>query len=61
MDSNGQLSWSVGASVGSQYSISGTRYSEYFVWDELPGDRKHHYGARLPRKLVLRRFDLFGR
>ena len=60
--SDGQLSWTIDAPpVGVQYSISGTRYSEYFVWDELPGDRKHHYGARLPRKLVARRFDLFGR
>jgi hypothetical protein len=62
VDNNGQLSWAAGAPpVGTQYSISGTRYSEYFVWDEMPGDRKHHYGARLPRKLVARRFDLFGR
>jgi hypothetical protein len=62
VDSNGQLSWASGSpSAGIQYSISGTRYSEHFVWDELPSDRKHHYGARLPRKLVVRRFDLFGR
>ena len=59
---NGQLSWASGApGAGTQYSVSGTRYSEYFVWDDMPGDRNHHYGARLPRKLVVRRFDLFGR
>lgn len=60
--SNGQLSWTSGAPpAGTHYSISGTRYSEYFAWDEVPGDRNHHYGSRLPRKLVVRRFDLFGR
>jgi hypothetical protein len=59
---NGQVSWASGApGAGTQYSVSGTRYSEYFIWDDMPGDRNHHYGARLPRKLVARRFDLYGR
>lgn len=62
VDSNGQLSWFTGTPpIGTQYSVSGTRFSEYFVWDDMPGDRNHHYGSRLPRKLVVRRFDLFGR
>jgi len=62
VDSGGNLSWVSGAPpVGTQYSITGERFSEYFMYDDIPGDRNHHYGSRLPRKMVIRRFDLFGR
>lgn len=47
--------------IGVQYSITGTRFSEYFIWDQFPSDRNEHSGARLPKRVVLRRFDLFGR
>lgn len=50
-----------GPAVGQQYSIKGRRRPEYFLYQDFPQDRAHHHGADLPRKVVLRRFDLFGR
>lgn len=60
---DGTLSWSSGGEppAGTMYTVVGTKVSEYFVWGPLPGDRNQHFGARLPRKMVVRRFDLFGR
>lgn len=43
------------------YSITGRRTPEYFVYQELPADRPIHFGEPLPRRVQLRRFDLFGR
>ena len=43
------------------YSVSGRWHPEYFVYIDLPFDRPFHHGAALPRRVVLRRFDLFGR
>ena len=58
----GVLTWASGEPPeGQQYSISGTRFTEYFVFEKLPSDRGEHYGARLPRRLLARRFDLFNR
>lgn len=62
INSAGNFDWPDNAPpTGTQYSVSGERFAEYFMWDDMPGDRNHHYGERLPRKLVLRKFDLFGR
>jgi hypothetical protein len=47
--------------AGASYSVSGKKYSEYFVFQEFPADRGHHFGAKLPLRVQLRRFDLFGR
>ena len=59
---DGVLTWASGEPpVGTQYSISGCRYTEYFVWEQLPSDRGEHHGARLPKRIQARRFDLFGR
>jgi hypothetical protein len=50
ISSEGQLTWTTGAPPpGQQYSVSGTRLSEYFCWGPLPSDRNMHHGARLPR------------
>lgn len=46
---------------GQTYSITGRHYPEYFVWGDLVQTRHHHQGFDLPRHVVLRRFDLFGR
>lgn len=59
---DGVLTWASGAPpAGVGYSVNGTRFSEYFVFNALPSDRNEHQGAALPRKVVLRRFDLYGR
>jgi hypothetical protein len=64
LDGNGRLVWADGAVApppATTYSITGTKFSEYFLFDEFPKNRNMHYGARLPKMMVLRRFDLFGR
>lgn len=44
-----------------KYSITGWRFSEYFVFGNFPSSRNQHSGMRLPKRVVLRRWDLFGR
>lgn len=59
---DGTLTWtSGGPPAGKQYSISGVKFTEYYVWDGMSSDRGEHYGARLPKKIIARKFDLFGR
>lgn len=59
---NGVLTWASGAPpAGVTYTIEGSKFSEYFVFDSMPSDRNEHSGAALPRKIVLRNFDLYGR
>jgi hypothetical protein len=60
----GVLSWPGGVGeppAGTTYSLTGTKFAEYFLWGEMPSDRNQHGGMRLPRRVVARRFDLFGR
>lgn len=47
--------------AGTTYSITGTRRPEYFVARDLPSSRGMHSGEALPKRLQLRRWDLFGR
>jgi hypothetical protein len=64
VSTSGELSWTGGVGEpppGTTYSITGEKFSEYFVFNNLSNDRGEHSGARLPRKIVLRRFDLFSR
>lgn len=62
VDKDGSLSWANREPpAGTQYSVSGVQYNEYFCWGPFPHDRNQHQGARLPRRMVLRRFDLFSR
>lgn len=63
IDTVGNLTWpnDDGPPDGLQYSISGLRFTDYFVWNMLPSDRNEHFGATLPKKLLVRRFDLFSR
>ena len=60
---DGRPSWPNGGEPppGVQYSISGDRFSEYFMLDAYPDDRGEHRGMRLPKRIVLRKWDLFGR
>jgi hypothetical protein len=63
VNADGSLTWpGIGAPpIGSQYTIGGTKFGEYFVWGPYPSNRNEHLGARLPKRVVLRRFDLFAR
>lgn len=63
VDEDGNLSWPDGGAPqpGTQFSITGRKQPEYFCFQEFPQDRAHHFGADLPRRVVLRKWDLFGR
>ena len=63
VSADGRLSWPDGGEPppGTVYSLTGERYDEYFVFDKMPSDRNAHRGMPLPKKLQLRRWDLFGR
>ncbi|EAB4417299.1 hypothetical protein D7B12_17875 [Salmonella enterica] len=60
---DGRPSWPDGGEPppGIQYSLTGDRYSEYFMLDSYPDDRSEHKGMRLPKRVVLRKWDLFNR
>ncbi len=63
VDTLGNLSWpnGDGPPAGTVYSITGSKYDEYFCYLSMPSDRGEHSGARLPKRAPLRLFDLFGR
>ena len=60
---NGGLTWSVGGEPvdGTQYTISGWKNWEYFCYGDYPANRNEQSGLPLPRRVVLRDFDLFNR
>ena len=60
---NGVLSWPDGGSPPDAfvYSMTGRKFTEYFVYQNYLSDRGMHQGARLPKRVVLRKWDLFGR
>lgn len=58
------LTWASGQepAAGQQYTLTGRARPEYFVaYSSVEQDRAHHRGFALPRRIILRRFDLFGR
>jgi hypothetical protein len=58
---NGALVWSgTIPPVKTSYTITGRRAPEYYCYQDLPLDRPHEFGEPLPRRVVLRRFDLMG-
>lgn len=64
VDANGVPSWPGGAGEpppGVSYSLTGTKFSEYYLLSQLPSNRNQHQGMRLPKKVVARKWDLFGR
>jgi hypothetical protein len=59
---DGSLSWTEREPPnGVRYTITGRRRPEFFIFREMPQDRAHYGGQRLPRRVVARRMDLFGR
>lgn len=61
INTDGTLTWgTIKPPVKTTYSMTGRRKPEYFAYDELPLDRAHHNGEPLPRRIVVRRFDLFN-
>lgn len=62
VSSTGALTWVSGEPpAGKQYTITGEKRHEFFCFGQFPGDRAEHQGAALPRKVVLRKFDLYSR
>lgn len=63
VNADGTLSWPNGGQppAGIQYTITGTKLLDYFCFGDFPSNRAHNGGLRLPRKVILRDFDLFNR
>lgn len=63
VDLNGNVSWPAGdgPAPGVQYSLTGVKFDEYFVYMDQSNDRNEHSGMRMPKRLQARLFDLFGR
>ena len=59
-DPEAEVSEPVTPPPGVTVAISGRRHPEYFCYLTLALDRPHHSGEPLPRRVLLRRFDLFG-
>lgn len=60
----GVLTWADGDIAppeGTTFSIAGQRWDEYYAFLDLPQNRPIGGSTDLPRKLPVRRFDLFGR
>jgi hypothetical protein len=56
------LTWAAnGPPAGVQYSVSGRRNPQYFVFVDFPQDRAHSGGLALPRRVVLRKYSLAAR
>jgi hypothetical protein len=60
---DGRFTWPNGGQppAGVSYTISGTKFLDYFCFGNFPSNRNMNQGSRLPRKVVLRDFDLFNR
>lgn len=58
----GALVWGSGEPPpGTVYSLTGTRRNEFYIFGAFPDNRNQHQGMRLPKRLVARKWDLFGR
>jgi hypothetical protein len=61
-DNAGNLRWVSGEPpLGLPYSVTGDRYSEYYMFDMFPSDRNEQGGMRLPKNSVLRKWDVMAR
>ena len=61
---DGTLEWlgvsDIAPPAAVQYNVTGRKRPEYYVFGSFPQDRAHSMGQRLPRRIVARKFDLFG-
>lgn len=58
---DGTLSWvSGGPPTGQTYTVSGSRFDEFYCFMDDPNNRMEHHGALLPRRVVMRALDLFA-
>lgn len=60
---DGTLTWPDGDEppAGVQYTISGRKFLDYYCFGMFPTNRNMQQGLRLPRKVILRDYDLFNR
>ena len=58
---DGTITWGTPPPLGSLFTLIGRRQLEYFLFKDLPQERAHHGGLALPRRVALRRFDMFDR
>lgn len=60
---DGTLSWPNGGQPpeGAQYTVTGVKLLDYYCWGMFPSNRNFQQGLQLPRKVVLRNYDLFSR
>jgi hypothetical protein len=62
VDTVGAMTWIAGEpAAGAVYTLEGTRMNEYFCFGMFPSNRGIHHGELLPKKVILRKYDLFGR
>lgn len=58
---NGQIIWGANQPPpNTSYAVTGRKTPDYFCYNDLPIDRPHHAGGALPRRIQLKRFDLFS-
>lgn len=61
VSSNGEITFPDEGKVPpyqTKYVMKGLTYSDYFIFRDIGANRNEHSGMRLPKKLVLRRFNL---
>ncbi|GAN83807.1 hypothetical protein NO263_03455 [Gluconacetobacter entanii] len=63
VNADGTLTWPADLPVpaaGQTFTMTGRRSPLYFLFRDFPQDREHASGLQLPRRVVLRKFDLLG-
>ena len=60
---DGTLSWPADGAppAGAKYTVSGTKFLEYFCYGDFASNRNMQSGSPLPKRIILRDFDLFSR
>ena len=63
ISASGLLSWPEGGAppVGAKYTVSGVKFLEFFCYGDFASNRNMQSGSLLPKRAILRDFDLFGR